>query len=99
MIESPTAKILWDFTLVTNFNHPSNHPDIVLYNFHQQEILFIDISCPTDINVSTKEYEKDNKFVFTPWQQISIRCIICQLPLSQLFCDVRVWSPLIAYSF
>ena len=37
-----------------------------------------------------------------PWQQISIRCITCQftqLPLSQLFWDVRVWSPLVAYSF
>ena len=34
-----------------------------------------------------------------PWQQIYIKCIICQLPLSQLFWDVRAWFPLIAYSF
>ena len=43
-------------------NHPSNHPDIVLYDFHQQEIFFIDISCSADFYVSTKEDEKINKY-------------------------------------
>ena len=62
LIESPTAKILWDFRLVTNFNHPSNHPDIVLHDFCQQEIFFIEISCPADINVSSKEDEKISKY-------------------------------------
>ena len=94
VIKSPTAKILWDFKLVTTLNDPSNHPDIVLYDFHQQEIFFVEIFCPADITVVTKEDEK-----IVPWQHISIRCIICQLPLSQFFWDVWVWSPLIAYSF
>ena len=62
VIESLTAKILWDFRLVPNFNHPCNHPDIVLYDFNQQEIFFIEISCPADINVSTKEDEKITKY-------------------------------------
>ena len=62
MIESSIAKILWDFGLVTTHNHPSNRPDIVLYDFHQQEIFFIEISCPADINVLTKEDEKINKY-------------------------------------
>ena len=62
VIESSIAKILWDFRLVTTHNHPSNRPDIVLYDFHQQEIFFIEISCPADINVSTKEDEKINKY-------------------------------------
>ena len=62
MIESPTAKILWDFRLVTTINHPSNCPDIVLYDFCQQQIFFIEISCPADINVVTKEDEKINKY-------------------------------------
>ena len=38
VIESSSAKILWDFRLVTNHNHPSNRPDIKLYDFCQQEI-------------------------------------------------------------
>ena len=62
VIESSIAKILWDFRLVTTHNHPSNRPDIVLYDFHQQEIFFIEISCLADINVSTKEDEKINKY-------------------------------------
>ena len=62
VIESPTAKILWNFRLVTTINHPSNHPDIVLYDFRQQQIFFIEISCPADINVVTKEDEKITKY-------------------------------------
>ena len=57
VIESPTAKILWDFRLVRNFKHLSNRPDTVLYDFRQ---FFIKISCPADINISTKEDEKIN---------------------------------------
>ena len=62
VIESSIAKILWDFRLVTTSNHPSNRPDIVLCDFHRQEIFLIEISCPEDINVSTKEDEKINKY-------------------------------------
>ena len=62
VIESPTAKILWDFRLVITLNHASNHPDIVLYDFCQQEIFFIEISCLADISVVTKEDEKINKY-------------------------------------
>ena len=61
VIESSSAKILWDFILATSHNHPSNRHDIVLYDFRQQEIFFIEISCPADINVSIKEDEKINK--------------------------------------
>ena len=63
VIESSSAKILWDFRLATSHNHPSSHPDIVLYDFRQQEIFFVEISCPADINVSIKEDEKINKYL------------------------------------
>ena len=46
VIESPTAKILWDFRLARISSHQSNRPDIVLYDFHQKEIFFIEISYP-----------------------------------------------------
>ena len=39
-------------------------PIVHANNFHQQEIFFIEISCPADINVSTKEDEKINKYCF-----------------------------------
>ena len=90
VIKSSTAKILWDFRLVTNFNHPSNRPDIVLYDFHrflaQQTLMFQLKRMKRLINIAL-------------WQQISIKCITCQLPLSQLFWDVRAWFPLVVYSF
>ena len=60
--ESPTAKILWDFRLFTANNHPSDCLDIVLYDFCQQQTCFIEISCPADINVITKEDKKTNKY-------------------------------------
>ena len=59
----PLVKILWDFRLATTLNHPSNCPDIVLYDFRKQDIFFIEISCPADINVATKENEKINKYL------------------------------------
>ena len=62
IIESSTEKILWDFSLVTNYYHSSNRPDIVFYDFCQQEIFFVEISFPTDINVLSKEDEKINKY-------------------------------------
>jgi len=62
VLETSAAKILWDFGLTTHQKHASNRPDIVLFDYQSHEILFIEISCPADTNVSTKEDEKLNKY-------------------------------------
>ena len=41
---------------------PSNRPDIVLFDYLRKKMYFIEISCPADINVPTKEYEKLHKY-------------------------------------
>lgn len=62
VLESSVAKILWGFGLRTAHNHGSNHPDIVLFAYQWRQIYFIEISCPTDINVIPKEEEKMLKY-------------------------------------
>ena len=71
VLESSVAKILWDFTLQTVHNHDSNRPDIVLFAYQQKQIYFIEISCPADINVISKE-EKLLKYqdLATDYQQM-----------------------------
>ena len=72
VLESPVAKILWDFSLQTVHNHGSNRPDIVLFAYQQKQICFIEISCPADINVISKEEEKLLKYrdLATNFQQM-----------------------------
>jgi len=62
VLESSTAKILWDFTLHTDHHHSSNRPDIVLFEYCEKRIYFIEISCPADVNVQLKEVEKLSKY-------------------------------------
>ena len=58
LIETPLVKILWDFSLHSICNHPSNRPDLVLFDYSENKIYFIEVSCPADVNVPSKEKEK-----------------------------------------
>ena len=60
--ENSLVMILWDFNLVSESHHLSNRPDIVVFNYVKKTILFIEVSCPADINVPSKEREKLNKY-------------------------------------
>ena len=60
--ENSATKLLWDFGLVTESHHPSNHPDIVLFNCRRSVIQCFEVSCPADINVISKETEKIQKY-------------------------------------
>ena len=62
VFETSVVKILWDFSVYSSGNHPSNRPDVVLFDYSRKKICFIEISCPADINVPTKEYEKLHKY-------------------------------------
>ena len=61
VVEISNAKLLWDFGLVSASHHPSNRPDIVLFDYQNKNILFIEVSCPADPNVFAKEDEKIQK--------------------------------------
>ena len=50
--------MLWNFSLYSDHNHSSNHPNIVLLDYQQSIIYFMEISCPADVNVALKEEEK-----------------------------------------
>jgi len=71
VVEGSSAKLLWDFSLASDYKHSANRPDIVLFDYQQQNIFFVEASCPADINVTVKEDEKLNKYtlkckLFTP---------------------------------
>ena len=38
VLENSLAKLLWDFGLVTESHHLSNHPDMVLYDYSRSVI-------------------------------------------------------------
>ena len=61
-VENSNAKLLWDFSLVLASHHPSNRPDIVLFDYQHKKILFIEVSCPADPHVLAKEDEKIQKY-------------------------------------
>jgi len=44
-----------------DFREPSR-PDIVLFDYGQKSISLLEISCPADINIQTKENEKLHKY-------------------------------------
>jgi len=62
VVENATAKILWDFSLISEGYHLTNHPDLVLFDYDKKAILFIEVSCTADINVVSKETEKFHKY-------------------------------------
>jgi len=59
VVESSTA--IWDFSLFTDHHHSSNCPDVVMFDYCEKHIYFIEISCPADSNVALKGIEKVTK--------------------------------------
>ena len=62
VVENSNAKLLWDFSLMSASHHPSNRPDIVLFDYQNKKILFIEVSCPADPHVLVKEDQKIQKY-------------------------------------
>ena len=55
-------ELLWDMTLNTDRQVGANRPDIVLRDKASKKTYIIDISCPSDKNVTPKENEKMAKY-------------------------------------
>ena len=56
------VEILWDMTLTTDRDVGANRPDIVIRDKLEKKTYIIDVSCPSDVNVSKKENEKLSKY-------------------------------------
>ena len=56
------VELLWDMTLTTDRDVGSNRPDIVIRDKKERKVFIIDVSCPSDSNVKSKENEKITKY-------------------------------------
>ena len=61
-IETSQVKIWWNFSLESDHHHLSNCPDVIVFDYLKQLILFIEVLCPADVNVPSKEQEKLHKY-------------------------------------
>ena len=62
VIENKNATILWDFGIHTDRTIQVNRPDIVVKNQNDKTCFLIDMSVPSDTNVSLKIFEKLSKY-------------------------------------
>ena len=62
VIMNKNIELLWDMTLNTDRQIGANRPDIVLRDKTAKKTYIIDISCPSDMNVQSKENEKVAKY-------------------------------------
>ena len=58
VIENKNATILWHFDIHTDRKVQANRPDIVVKNHNDKTCFLIDMSVPSDTNVSLKIFEK-----------------------------------------
>ena len=54
--------ILWDFPIRTDRTIQANRPDIVIKHKQNKTCQLIDMSVPSDSNISAKEFEKLSKY-------------------------------------
>ena len=54
--------ILWDFLIRTDRTIQANRPDIVIKYKQNKTCQFIDMSVPSDSNISAKKFEKISKY-------------------------------------
>ena len=62
VIMDKKVEITWDMILNTDREVGANRPDIVIRDKAQKKTYIIDISCPSDVNVNSKENEKISKY-------------------------------------
>ena len=62
VIENKNATILWDFDIHTDRTIQANRPNIVVKNHNDKIYFLIDMSVPSDTNVSLKIFEKLSKY-------------------------------------
>ena len=62
MTENETATVLWDMPVSTDKEIKANRPDIIIKDKKEKKCIMIDMSIPSERNVSIKEVEKLSKY-------------------------------------
>ena len=62
VVEEENTTILWDFPINTDRTIQANRPDIVIKDYKSRTCLLIDMTIPTDRNISVKEFDKLSKY-------------------------------------
>ena len=62
VIMDKKVEIIWDMILTTDREVGSNRPDIVIRDKNEKKTYIIDVSCPSDVNITSKENEKLAKY-------------------------------------
>ena len=62
VVEGENTTILWDFPINTDRAIQANRPDIVIKDHKSKTCLLIDMTIPTDRNISVKEFDKLSKY-------------------------------------
>ena len=66
--DNEKCKLLWDFSIQTDRKLDHNRPDIVLVDKQSKSCLIIDVACPNDWRVESKQEEKVNKYLDLAFQ-------------------------------
>ena len=61
VVDTPEVTILWDFPIRTDRTIQANRSDIVIKHKQNKTCQFIDMTVPSDGNISAKEFEKLRK--------------------------------------
>ena len=63
IVENENVKILYDFNIYTDKKIQHRRPDLVVVDKKQHKTLLIDVACPMDHNVKSKEKEKVDHYL------------------------------------
>ena len=62
VLENENVKLLWDFSIQTDHHLEHNKPDILIHEKTSRGCYVIDVECPFDTRVKTKELEKVERY-------------------------------------
>ena len=62
VILQKNVEIIYDQFIQTSRPIGANRPDLVVKDLTNKKVLIIDVACPNDINVGSKEVEKISKY-------------------------------------
>ena len=62
VVDTPEVTIIWDFLIRTDRTIQVNRPDIVIKHKQNKTYQLIDMSVPSDSNISAKKFEKISKY-------------------------------------
>ena len=89
VIMDQKVEIIWDMILTTDREIGANRPDLVVRDKVNKRVYIIDVSCPSDVNVTAKENEIIAKYsglrveLAKMWQ---CECVVIPIVIGGLGC-------------